>query len=186
MKILAFSGSLRADSFNTKLIKQAAACASRAGATVTLANFRDLAAPLYDGDVEESSGLPAQAQALVAAVQAHDALMISTPEYNASVPGPLKNAFDWASRPKPYCLSGKPILLLGASTGRGGAKRSMEVLRATLAFQEGVVLPEVFSLPGARQAFDAEGRFVDGAVAQSLDNLVGAFLISIKATGGVS
>src|SRR3954468_21415906 len=98
MRILAFAASLRRGSLNRKLVEQAAAIAKKAGAEVHLAEFRDFDMPLYDGDVNEKSGLPPGAEALRQQVEACDALLIATPEYNYSIPGTLKNAIDWVSR----------------------------------------------------------------------------------------
>lgn len=181
MKIFAFAGSMRTGSFNASLITLAAEEARRQGADVTLVPFRDLAPPNYDGDLEETSGLPAAAQALVRHIEAADGLMISTPEYNASVPGPLKNAFDWVSRLKPYRLQDKPLLILGTSSGRGGASKGMAALHVTLSFQGAAIHPDMFSLPNGKTAFDADGRFADPSLNDKLAQVIAAYLKTIPA-----
>ena len=101
MRVFAFAASLRRDSFNRKLIRLAAQASERAGASVDHADFHEFDMPLYDGDVEAASGIPAGAQKLRERFLSADAFMISTPEYNYSIPGVLKNAIDWVSRATP-------------------------------------------------------------------------------------
>lgn len=177
---------MRTGSFNGKLIKLAVEEARRQGADVTLGAFRELAPPLYDADFETSSGLPAIAQKLVRHIEDADGLMIATPEYNASIPGPLKNAFDWVSRLKPYRFQDKPVLLLGASSGRGGAMHGIEALRVTLNFQGAAIHPEVFSVPSGKTAFDDADRFADPTMNDKLVRLIGAFLKTVPARTPVS
>src|SRR4051812_49411751 len=98
-RLLAFSGSTRSESFNKKLVKVAMKGAEAAGAQVTYLDLRDLKMPLYDGDLEASSGLPEGALRLKELLKANDGFMISSPEYNSSVSAVLKNSIDWASRP---------------------------------------------------------------------------------------
>src|SRR3954467_15112718 len=97
-KILAFAGSLRKGSYNKMLVRVAAAAAARAGAEVTSVDLKELALPVYDGDDEDASGLPPGAKRLKKLMVEADGFLISTPEYNSSTPGGLKNAIDWASR----------------------------------------------------------------------------------------
>lgn len=172
---------MRTGSFNGKLIKLAVDEARRQGADVTLGNFRDLAPPLYDGDLEAASGLPAAAQDLLRHIEQAEGIMIATPEYNASVPGPLKNAFDWVSRPKPYRFKDKPVLLMGASSGRGGTPNGIAALRVTLAYQTAAIHPEFFSLPNGKTAFDDQDGFADPAMDDKLAVLIAAFLTTIPA-----
>src|SRR5262249_29719722 len=100
-RILAFAGSTRRDSFNKKLAGIAADGARAAGAEVTFIDLRDYPLPLYDGDLEAEKGLPEQAQRLKKLFLDHDGLLISSPEYNSSISGVLKNTIDWVSRPVP-------------------------------------------------------------------------------------
>ena len=114
-QLLGISGSLRADSVNTKLIKEAARLFGPSGFTEA-----DLNIPLYNGDDEDRDGLPASVLALVAQIEAADGIIISTPEYNAAIPGVLKNALDWVSRHKPSPWAGKPVAVMSAAAGRAG------------------------------------------------------------------
>ncbi len=100
-KILAFAGSTRTDSFNKKLVKIAMMGAQAAGAQVTYIDLRDFSMPLYDGDLEIKEGIPPNAIKFKEALIAHQGLLISSPEYNSSTSGVLKNAIDWASCPLP-------------------------------------------------------------------------------------
>jgi chromate reductase len=118
--------------------------------------------PFYDGDVE-AAGDPEPVTAFKEAIRSADALLIATPEYNRGVPGVLKNAVDWASRPPLGSpLTGKPVAIMGASTGRGGTARAQEQLRAALEFSRANVLnePEVL-VPEAYMRFDEQGRLTD-------------------------
>ena len=99
-KILAFAGSTRTESFNKKLARFAAVSAKNAGAEVTVMDLRDYPLPLYDEDLEDSDGPPENATTLYELFKANDALLISSPEYNSSISGVLKNTIDWTSRPR--------------------------------------------------------------------------------------
>ena len=119
-KILALSGSLRAASYNTALLRAAQSYAP-AGVTVEVLTLHDL--PFFNEDGEAKDGWPASVRALRSKIQAADALLISTPEYNSGIPGVLKNAFDWISRTNvedPSVLFGKPTALMGATPGGFG------------------------------------------------------------------
>src|SRR5688572_24817459 len=107
MRILAFAASVRSASWNRKLIRLAAGLAEAEGAEVDLAEFREFDMPLYDGDLDQRQGLPEGALELKRRVEAAEALMISIPEYNYSIPGTLKNAFDWVSRARPMPWRGR-------------------------------------------------------------------------------
>src|SRR5437879_5065254 len=97
-RILAFAGSLRKGSLNKKAVAAAASAARAAGAEVTVVDLADYPMPVYDGDLEEREGLPESARKFKALMKSHGAFLISTPEYNSSVPGAFKNVIDWASR----------------------------------------------------------------------------------------
>src|SRR5438093_295997 len=120
IKILAFAGSTRTDSFNKKLVHVAAEGARAAAAEVTFIDLRDFSLPLYDGDLEAASGLPENAKKLKQLMIAHHGFLISAPEYNSSISGVLKNAIDWASRaerddePPLICFRGKTVALISA------------------------------------------------------------------------
>ena len=172
MKVLGISGSLRAGSYNRALLRAAVELAP-AGTRVEQWEIRDL--PFYDGDLE-AEGDPASVAAFKEAIRAADAVVIASPEYNHGVPGVLKNAVDWASRPVLASpLAGKPIGLMGASTGQGGTRRAQEQLRAALACPGAAVLaePEIL-VPRAYEYFDASGRLTDPNIRESVRSLLEA------------
>jgi chromate reductase, NAD(P)H dehydrogenase (quinone) len=148
VKVLAVSGSLRADSYNTRLL-EAAAAAGPVGVEVDIldpALIADL--PLYDQDLEDE-GAPASVDLLRDAWAGSDAILFATPEYNGSVPGGLKNAIDWASRPKfESALTNKTVSVIGASTGQFGAMWAQQDLRKILGIAGARVVGE--GLPVAR------------------------------------
>lgn len=161
-RILAFSGSARSGSFNTKLVKIAVEGAERAGAVCTRIDLRDYPLPIYDGDLEAERGLPQPARALRELFRDHDGLLIASPEYNSSISGLLKNTLDWVSRsPEAQAdlsgFRGKVVALLAASPGPLGGLRGLTHLRALLANLGCLVLPELVTIRGADGAFDAEG-----------------------------
>lgn len=159
MTILGIAGSLRRASFNRGLIRAAVEVAPQ-GTVVLPFDLADL--PLFNADVE-AEGDPAPVAALKAAIAGADAIVIASPEYNRCVPGVLKNAIDWASRPaRASVLTGKPVAIMGASPGRGGTARAQAHLRDGLAYTNGYVLPlpEVL-VPLAAEKFDADGNLVD-------------------------
>src|SRR5580704_1381847 len=167
MKVLAMVGSLRKGSYN-KL-------AFRAAMEIESAEIGDL--PLYNDDVREA-GYPPPVQRLREQVRAADALLFVTPEYNYSVPGVLKNAIDWCSRPPDQPLDGKPAAIMGASTGKLGTARAQYHLRQICVFVNVLPLnrPEVM-LAGAPKLFDADGRLND----EPTRKFIGDLLLSLEA-----
>jgi chromate reductase, NAD(P)H dehydrogenase (quinone) len=174
MRILAFAASLRAGSLNRQLIELAAQIARDAGADVNLVDFRTFEIPLYDGDLE-SSGLPAGAVELQRGIQRADGIMIATPEYNYSISGVLKNAIDWVSRARPMPWRGKSVYLLSASPSLVGGARGLWQTRIPLEACGALVFPDMFSLPVAHDAFDAEGQLRDPAHMERLQREVTGF-----------
>ncbi|WP_294225530.1 NAD(P)H-dependent oxidoreductase, partial [uncultured Shimia sp.] len=126
-KLLGISGALRADSTNSKLLREAARlyCAD----SYVEANLN---IPLYDGDLESNNGIPAEVALLVQQIAEADAVLISTPEYNGAVTGVLKNALDWISRHSEKPMVGKPTALMSAAAGRAGGVRAQTMLRSCL------------------------------------------------------
>ncbi|MDP2030391.1 MAG: NAD(P)H-dependent oxidoreductase [Thiobacillus sp.] len=160
-KILAFSGSIRRDSWNRKLIQTAVDATRAAGGNVTLIDLADYPLPLYNGDLEDKDGLPNNALRLKALFKEHDAFLISSPEYNSSMPPLLKNTIDWVSREwqgesglVPY--QHKVAAIMAASPGVFGGMRMLPHLRQVLNTLDVLVLPGQFSLPHADTAFDTE------------------------------
>ena len=176
MRVFAFAASLRRESLNRKLLHLAVRAAERAGAHVDQSDFREFDMPLYDGDVEAASGLPAGAHKLRERFLGADAFMIATPEYNYSIPGTLKNAIDWVSRQPPAAWRHKPGMLLTASTSLVGGNRGAWAVRVPLEGTGAILHPDMFSLAAAHEAFDESGAFKDAKMAARLDKVVGGFV----------
>jgi chromate reductase len=174
MRVLGIAGSLRSGSLNRAVLRAAAELAP-AGMEVHL--FDGLAdIPPFNEDVE-AQGDPAPVRALKAAIQEADALLIATPEYNYGVPGVLKNAIDWASRPAGKSpLNRKPAAIMGASMGMHGTARAQMALRQTFVFTETCTMlrPELY-LGRAHEKIDANGRLVDEPTRKQLRKLLEAF-----------
>ncbi|MBX3261528.1 MAG: NAD(P)H-dependent oxidoreductase [Labilithrix sp.] len=181
-KILGVAGSLRRASYNAALLRAARELAPE-GVEIEIGSIAGI--PLYDGDVESEQGLPAAVTALKEEIAGADALLLVTPEYNGSIPGVLKNAIDWLSRPAkdiPRVFGGKPVALVGATPGAGGTRLSqaawLPVLR-TLGTH--AWFGKQLYVGSAGQAFDAEGKLVDEKVRKQLGDLVAAFAASVRA-----
>ncbi len=158
MIFLGISGSLRKDSLNTRLLRAAQELAPD-GVTIDILDISDI--PLYNEDIRVS-GYPPTVTAMREAIRAADALLIATPEYNYSVPGVLKNAIDWASRPPDQPFAGKPLGIMGASGGLSGTMRAQYHLRQIAVFVDLIPInkPEVMVRNGSDK-FDAAGRLTD-------------------------
>jgi chromate reductase len=173
MNVLAISGSLRRDSHNTDLLRSAARLAP-AGVSVELWDgLRDV--PPFDEDLEASE--PAAVARMRAAVADADAVLFATPEYNSSIPGQLKNAIDWLSRPKlTAALRNKPVAVVGASTGAFGAVWAQAELRKVLAASGARVIEGDVAVGHAPERFDEDGMLNDddlrGQLVEVLDTLV--------------
>jgi chromate reductase len=174
MRVLGISGSLRRGSHNTKLLRAAAAELPPEASFVL---FEELAAvPPYVEDHDGDEGPPGVA-ALRAAIEAADALIIATPEYNSSVPGQLKNALDWASRPlATNALRGKPVVVVGASTGVFGAVWAQAELRKILGAIGAWVLDLELPVGQADDAFAADGALRDPRLGELLADAVAALV----------
>jgi len=174
MNILGISGSLRKESFNTKLLRAAQELAPEG---VVITRFDLAPIPLYNEDVFVA-GRPPEVVRFRDAILAADALLIATPEYNYSVPGVLKNAIDWASRPpRENPFAGKPAAIMGATPGLGGTMRSQSHLRQVL-FAVDLRLvnrPEV-AVRSASEKFDANGTLTDDKTRTQVKTLVEALV----------
>jgi chromate reductase len=187
MKILGISGSLRRDSYNTGLLRAAAELLPDG---VELELWEGLkAVPPYDQD-DDGLEAPAAVAELRSAVAGADAVLIATPEYNASIPGVLKNALDWVSRPvATNPLRNKPAVVVGASTGAFGAVWAQAELRKVLSTIGARTLPDEVAVRQASERFDEEGRLLDedvrAALAEALTDLVEAARAREKAQAAV-
>jgi chromate reductase, NAD(P)H dehydrogenase (quinone) len=168
MRILAVSGSLRNDSFNTKLLRAAVAAAPE-GVEVELfdpAAIGDL--PIYDQDLDQST-VPGPVARLRAEWHEADAILFATPEYNGSIPGGLKNAVDWASRPRlEAALTNKNVAVIGASPGQFGAMWAQADLRRILGIAGARVIGDELPVTRAHERFDDAGRLLDGELFERL------------------
>jgi len=170
MHILAISGSLKKDSLNTMLLRALQPLAP-SGMHIEIVTVGDL--PLYSEDSEAS--FPPAAQALKAKIEAADGIIIATPEYNRSIPGVLKNAIDWASRPwGKNSFAGKPLLVAGVSVGKLGTAVAQGHLKQVMGYLDARVIgqPELYLGP-AQHMFDNEGNLVDEATKELLVKALG-------------
>jgi chromate reductase, NAD(P)H dehydrogenase (quinone) len=170
MHVLAISGSLRRDSHNTALLRAAGELLSPLDTFEIWEGLREV--PPYDEDGDAEPAPPAVA-ALRAAVASADAVLFSTPEYNSSVPGALKNALDWGSRPiATNVFRSKPVAVIGASTGMFGAVWAQAELRKVLAAMGARVAEVEIAVGRAGEKFDADGRLVDDEIREQLRDAV--------------
>jgi chromate reductase len=168
MRVLAIAGSLRRASLNRRLVLAAAHCAPRG---MTIEVYRHLPAiPVFSEDLEPG---PEPVRDLRRRVARSDAILVSTPEYNQSIPGGLKNAIDWLSRED--VLAGKPVCIVGASSGKWGTRLAQAALRQVLAATESLVMPApALYLRDAEKLFDGD-RLADPATRDSLAAVLAAF-----------
>jgi chromate reductase len=168
LTLLGISGSLRAGSFNRKLLAEAV----RRFAPATYLEG-DLQLPLYDGDLEEREGIPEAVRRLTDQIAQADALVISSPEYNKGVTGVMKNALDWISRVEGFPMQDKPTAVISANAGRTGGETGQYMLRACLVPLRPAVLEYPLVLvAGAKDQFDADERLVTESYARALDTLM--------------
>ena len=181
VRVLLFSASLRAESLNTRLATLARGVLERIGARVELVAMREFDAPSYDQDAEARDGFPPGSRELYRRLEACDAFVIATPEYNASMPGNLKNAIDWVSRIRPQPFNARHALLLSASPSMAGGNRGLWSLRIPLEHLGARVFPDMFSLAQAHKAFTDEGTFADQLLAERFEQNLRAFLDLVEA-----
>ncbi len=178
MKLLLISGSARRESLNGKLAAAASKLAAAQGVETDLVSPDDLRLPLYDGDLEESEGLPAAVVALKSRFIAADAILFACPEYNSSITPLLKNLIDWVSRAGSSdeaplaAYKGKVAGLVSASPGALGGMRGLVTVRSILGNIGVLVVPTQFALGKAHEAFDDEGNLTDDRAKKSLESVV--------------
>ena len=168
LTLLCISGSLRQDACNRRLLREAARVFGEAEVVEA-----DLHLPLFDEDLENAHGIPAEVQRLADQIKAADAVLISTPEYNKNLSGVLKNALDWVSRVKGGPWKDKPVALMAAAAGRAGGERAMHsLILCMMPFRANLVYgPEVF-VANCDKAFDADGQLIDEGAAKFLGILM--------------
>lgn len=178
LNILGIAGSLRRGSYNRALLRSAAELAPD-GLAIEIFDLIEI--PLYNGDVE-AEGDPEAVARLKDAIAAADGVLMATPEYNHGVPGVMKNAVDWASRPPgAAALGGKPVGIIGASPGITGSARGQSQLRQAFEFTNSFCMPQpellVFK---AHEKFDAEGSLTDEATEQHLVRYLSSFAAWVR------
>lgn len=174
-KLVGISGSLRKDSHNTLLLAEAARLFGDVDYTLMDINF-----PLYSGDDELDSGVPAAVEAAAQLIADADAVVISTPEYNKGPSGALKNALDWISRAETKPWTGKPVAVMSAAAGRAGGERAQLVLRSFMVPFRPLILqgPEIH-LAASYEAFDENGRLTGEVYVKELTELMAALRAAI-------
>lgn len=179
VNVLAITGSLRKGSYNTHLLKEMRALAPDAGIAMEVVTLHGI--PLYDGDDEAANGIPASVMELAGKIRVADGVVISTPEYNFSIPGVLKNATDWVSRLKDQPLKDKRVGVVGAAGGPLGTGRSQYHLRQNLQGLEALVMPKPEVFVGlAPQKFDESGALTDEATRKVLQTWLKAFAAWVR------
>jgi chromate reductase, NAD(P)H dehydrogenase (quinone) len=174
MRVLAISGSLRRDSHNTKLLRAAGDLLRPPAQLEFLDGLADVPPYNEDDDVDPA---PAAVQRLREAIAAADAVLIATPEYNASIPGHLKNALDWASRPFPdNAFHGKPVAVIGASTSMFGAVWAQAETRKVLGAIGARVIDSDLPISTAEEAFDAQFQLVSDESREKLAQILAQLL----------
>ena len=181
LRVLILGASLREGSLNERLASLAAVSVERWGGIVDHATMADVDCPSYDGDDEKAGRMPDGARELCRRLKGADAFILASPEYNASMPGYLKNAIDWTSRFRPQPFNGKQTLLLSASPSMVGGNRGLWSLRIPLEHLGARVYPDMFSLAQAHQAFTGEGRIADGMLQKRFDDTLRCFLDLVEA-----
>jgi chromate reductase, NAD(P)H dehydrogenase (quinone) len=177
MRILAISGSLRRGSHNTMLLRAAEELLPPGDELVLWDGLREV--PPYDED-DDVDPAPAAVASLRAAVAEADAVLIATPEYNSSVPGALKNALDWASRPyATNVFRSKPVAVIGSSTGLFGAVWAQAEARKVLGTMGARVAEVEVAVGRAAEKFDADGRLVDNEVREQLADTLTALRLEL-------
>lgn len=181
-RFLVMSASLRAGSLNTRLARLVADTILANGASVDFATMEEFEAPSFHADVEREEGLPGGADRFRERLESTDAFVIVSPEYNASMPGALKNTIDWVSRFSPQPFSERQGLLMSASPSMGGGNRGLWSLRIPFEHLGARMYPEMFSLAQAHQAFSDDGRLIDAQLQSRFESTVLAFMELVEAT----
>lgn len=181
VRVLVFGASLRHDSLNGRLAALAARAVERHGGTVDHARFAEFECPFYDGDVERDAGIPEGARAFARRLREADAFIVASPEYNASMPGVLKNLIDWTSRLRPQPFNGRQGLLLSASPSMMGGNRGLWSLRVPLEHLGARIYPDMFSLAQAHEVLEDAGRIASDMLQKRFDDTIGCFMDLVEA-----
>jgi len=179
--VLVFGASLRKKSLNDRLAELAANTIDQRGWRVELATLADFACPSYDADIETEEGIAEGAERLRDRLVKVDAFVIASPEYNASMPGALKNVIDWTSRIKPQPFNGKQCLLMSASPAMSGGNRGLWSLRVPLEHLGTRVYPDMFSLAEAHLAMASDGKIKNEVLQRRFDTTIECFMDLVEA-----
>jgi chromate reductase, NAD(P)H dehydrogenase (quinone) len=180
VRILVFAGSTRKESLNDRLAALAAEVVTRNGGKADRACISDFEAPHYDGDVERDAGIPIGVRKFADRLNAVDAFIVASPEYNASMPGVMKNLIDWTSRVRPQPFNGKQALVMSASPSMVGGNRGLWALRIPLEHLGMRVYPDMFSLAQAHKAF-GENALADATLQQRFEQTITGFMDLVEA-----
>jgi NAD(P)H-dependent FMN reductase len=181
LRFLIFSASLRTDSLNTQLAKLAAIAVEKNHGKVDFANMSDFDCPSFNQDLESKGIIPDGAKELQKRILANDAFIISSPEYNGSMPGHLKNSIDWVSRFRPQPFNERHALLMSASPSMAGGNKALWSLRMPFEHLGTRVYPNMFSLASAHKAFTPEGTIADLTLAKRFEDNINAFMSLVEA-----
>ena len=181
IRVLVFHASLRDGSHNDKLATLASQCMERLGATIERGSMADFDCPSYDFDVENEAAIPEGARKLHERLKATDAFVIASPEYNASMPGILKNVIDWTSRFRPQPFNGLQGFLMSASPSMAGGNRGLWSLRIPLEHLGARIYPDMFSLAQSHEAFADTGRLKNDVLQKRFDDTLQCFLDLVEA-----
>jgi NAD(P)H-dependent FMN reductase len=182
VRFLVFSASPRAEALNGRLADLAAKTIEVNGGSADFRPMADFDAPSYNADVQDSKGFPPGADRLRECIQTNDAIVICSPEYNASMPGALKNVIDWVSRFQPQPFNEKHALLLSASPSMAGGNRGLWALRVPLEHLGVRVFPDMFSLAQAHRALGSDGRISNAQLQERFDANIVAFMDLVEAS----
>jgi NAD(P)H-dependent FMN reductase len=181
IRVLIFAASLHATSLNAALAQLAARIVEQNSGVAHLASMRDFDSPSFDADVDAAEGLPPGAKLLREQLEASDAFIIASPEYNASMPGVLKNVIDWVSRAKPQPFNELHGLLLSASPSMMGGNRGLWSLRIPLEHLGARIYPDMFSLAQAHSAIGSDGRLTDPELQSRFESNILNFMDLVEA-----
>ncbi len=181
VRMLVMGASMGSKSLNNRLAALVSRVAEAKGGIVDRATMEEFECPFYDSDDEAESGPPPGAEAFRGRLKQADALLLCSPEYNASMPGTIKNLIDWVSRFRPQPFNGKQALLFSASPSMAGGNRGLWSLRIPLEHLGMRVYPDMFSLAQAHQAFDDAGGIADDVLRRRFETNIACFMDLVEA-----
>ena len=182
VRFLLFSASLREGSLNTRLAKLAGAVVVANGGQVDLGSMAEFDCPSFNEDAQGDGGLPSGALEFQRRLELADGFVICSPEYNASMPGVLKNAVDWVSRSRPQPFNERHGLLLSASPSMVGGNRGLWALRVPFEHLGARIYPDMFSLAQAHLGLDGEGHIVDVQLRERFETTIVSFMNLVEAS----